>query len=95
VSRAVDRYVEVYDLAGAAVRLEWYPRMDVLAEVEGSPAAIEGAIAATGLPRSAFTADSLSAFVRRFEKRTGRRAAVALAELDGRPPRWATGDAAP
>ena len=36
-----------------------------------TPAAIERAIAATGIPRDEFTAESLTEFVRRFEERTG------------------------
>lgn len=74
---AIDRDIEVYDLGGAAVRLEWYPDMDTLLEVEGAPAAIEDAISATGIGRDAFTAESLTEFVRRFEARTGRAATLA------------------
>lgn len=87
-SHAIDRYVELYELDGAVVRLEWYPRMDVLVEVEGAPAAIERAIRATGIPRGDFTAEPLVEFVRRYEPRTGRRAALSLAELGGEPPSW-------
>ena len=71
------REVEVFDLAGATVRTERYPLMDPLVEVEGEPAAIERAIAASGIPRSEFTADSLSEFVRRFELRNGAPALLA------------------
>ena len=39
---------------------------------KGTPAAIERAIAASGIPRSEFTAESLAEFVRRFEERSGR-----------------------
>jgi len=53
--------------AGAMVRLEWFPRMDQLIEVEGTPEAIERAVAATGIPRDRFSADSLAEFVRRYE----------------------------
>ena len=67
VVHAIDREVEVLELDGATLRLERYPRMDPLLEVEGEPAAIERAIAATGIDRAAFTADSLAEFVRRFE----------------------------
>ncbi len=73
----VDREVEVYQLGGAMVRLETYPRMDVLLEVEGEPEAIERAIAALALPRASFTAEPLSAFVARYEARDGRAAVVA------------------
>jgi adenylate cyclase class IV len=71
VVHAIDRDVEIYDLDGATVRLEAYPRMDPLLEVEGEPAAIERAIHATGIDRADFSADSLAEFVRRFESRTG------------------------
>jgi adenylate cyclase class IV len=77
VVHAIDRDVEVYDLAGATVRIEHYPAMDPLLEVEGLPDAIERAIRATGIPRSAFTAESLGEFVRRYEARTGRLAVLA------------------
>jgi adenylate cyclase class IV len=77
VVHAIDREVEVLDLAGATVRLEHYPDMDPLVEIEGSPPAIERAIAASGIAREAFTAESLAEFVRRFEARTGRPARLA------------------
>jgi adenylate cyclase class IV len=77
VVHAIDRDVEVYDLGGASVRLERYPRMDPLLEVEGDPAAIERAIRATGIDRGAFCADPLAEFVLRFETRTGRPAILA------------------
>lgn len=88
VVEAIDRYVEYYSLEGATIRLEWYPRMDVLLEIEGAPEAIERAVAATGLPREAFTADALVGFVARWEAREGRPAATALAQLGGEPPSW-------
>ena len=84
---AIDRWIEEYDLAGAMIRIEWYPRMDVLLEVEGDPAMIERAIAATGLPRSSFLPDALADFVSRYDAR-GRRAAVSLAELGEGRPSW-------
>lgn len=77
----IEREIETWDLGEATARLEQYPRMDVLVEVEGEPAAIERVIAASGIPRSAFTAEPLVEFVRRFEERTG-----APAELAGGPP---------
>jgi adenylate cyclase class IV len=86
---AIDRYVEYYDVGGATVRLEWYPRMDVLVEVEGAPAAIERAVAATGLPRRAFTAEPLAAFVARWEARAGHPAATSAAALGAEAPAWA------
>jgi len=76
VIEAIDRDIWEYELDGATIRFERYPRMDALVEIEGAPDAIERAIAATGLPRDGFTAERLSDFVRRFESRTGWRAAV-------------------
>lgn len=84
---AIDRFVETYRVGDASVRLEWYPRMDVLVEVEGTPAGIEAAIAATGLPRAEFTAEPLAVFTRRFAERGGR-PALALDELESESPAW-------
>jgi adenylate cyclase class IV len=72
----IDRAVEQYRLGEATVRLEWYPAMDVLVEVEGPPEEIERAIAATGLPREAFLPESLPYFTAAYEERTGRVARV-------------------
>ena len=41
VTHAIDRAVEVYQLGATVARLEWYPRMDVLVEIEGPPEGIE------------------------------------------------------
>ncbi len=76
----IDRAIEQYNLGGATLRLEWYPAMDVLLEVEGAPDEIERAIAATGLPRESFLAESLPYFKEAYEKRTGRTARVSRAE---------------
>lgn len=83
VTREIDRDIEQYELRDATVRFERYPRMDVLVEVEGSPAAIEAAIVDVGLPRAGFSADRLPAFVARFQARTGERAAICDRELRG------------
>ena len=83
VTMAIDRDVWQYDLDGATVRFERYPRMDDLVEVEGSREAIEHAIDVLALPRESFTADRLRDFVARFETRTGQRAALSAAELAG------------
>ena len=72
VSLVIERSVEVYRLFGAVLRLEWYPAMDVLLEVEGAPAAMERAIAATGLPRAGFLPESLDYFLAAYRARTGR-----------------------
>jgi predicted adenylyl cyclase CyaB len=78
VVHSIHRAITIYRLGEATVRLEHYARMDVLVEVEGTPAAIEHAITVSGIPRERYMADSLTEFVTRFEKRTG------LAALVGR-----------
>lgn len=87
--QAVERYVEYYHLGDTDARLEWYPRMDVLIEVEGEEAGIEAALAVIGLPRDAFTPEPLRCFAERYGARTGRSAALAVAELLGdEVPSW-------
>ena len=83
VTIAIDRVIVQYDLGGAMVRFERYPRMDDLVEVEGTPAEIERAIAALGMPRDGFTSERLPDFVRRYEARSGKQAALSDAELRG------------
>ena len=83
ITMQIDRAIWQYELEGAIVRFEQYPRMDDLVEVEGTPEAIERAITVLGLERNAFTAERLPDFVRRFEARTGRAAALSDAELAG------------
>lgn len=83
VVREIEREIAQYSLAGATVRFERYPRMDDLVEVEGTPDAIEKAIALIGLPRSEFTTGRLVDFVVAFEQRTGSRAAISSRELAG------------
>jgi adenylate cyclase class IV len=90
VIHAIDRWVEVFELGGTVVRLEGYPRMDDLVEVEGEPEAIERAIAVMGIPRSEFTADSLIQFVERYQARTGRPAVLAASGGAIHPPAWAS-----
>ena len=83
VTMAIDREIWQYELCDATVRFERYPRMDDLVEVEGAPTAIEAAIDALRLPRETFTSERLPDFVRRFEERTGKQAALSDAELTG------------
>ncbi len=83
VTIAIDREIVQYDYRGAMIRFERYPRLDDLVEVEGTTEQIERAIVALGLPREGFTSDRLPDFVRRYEARTGLRAALSQAELDG------------
>jgi predicted adenylyl cyclase CyaB len=85
VCQAIDREIMQYDMNGTIIRFERYPRMDDLVEVEGTPAGIERAVAVLGIPRSEFTAERLPKFVRRFEARTGERAALSRRELAGAP----------
>ncbi len=81
VVNEIDRRIVQYELGGATIRFEEYPRMDTLVEVEGSPEAIENAIVALGMSRGEFTNDSLSAFVGRFERRTGVIAATSESDI--------------
>ena len=83
VTMAIDREIAQFDLHGAIVRFERYPRMDDLVEVEGDPASIERAIALLGMRRAEFTADSLATFVQRYEDRTGVAAVLSDAGLPG------------
>ena len=83
VTRVIDREIAQYEVAGAVVRFERYPRMDDLVEVEGSPEHIERAIGVLGIARDAFTSERLPQFVRRYQERTGRQAALCAEELDG------------
>jgi adenylate cyclase, class 2 len=83
VTMRIDRAIWQYQLHGAIVRFERYPRMDDLVEVEGDPGPIEAAISALGLPRDSFTPERLPEFAHRFEARTGQTAALSDAELAG------------
>ena len=79
----IDREIAQYQLGGATIRFEVYPRMDALVEVEGEPAAIESAIDAIGLPRGTFSNRRLADFVLDFERRTGVQAAVCDRDMEG------------
>ena len=83
VTMEIDREIAQYELLGATIRFETYPRMDVLVEVEGVPDAIEQAIEALGMSRGEFTSERLLSFVSRFERRTGVRSALCESELSG------------
>ena len=93
VCDAIDRCVTYHEVAGAAVRIEWYPQMDVLVEVEGTPEAIERAVAATGIPRAEFNADRLLDFAARYRERTGKEPVLRLDALGPNEapgwPKWA------
>lgn len=81
ITMSIDRMVWQYEVQGATVRFERYPRMDDLVEVEGGIESIEKAIGCLGLPREGFTSERLRDFVWRYETRTGQRAAVSEAAL--------------
>jgi len=83
VVKEIEREIAQYELSGAIVRFEQYPRMDPLVEVEGPPDAIENAIEIIGLPRVGFTVGRLPEFVANYEMRTGQRAALSERELSG------------
>lgn len=83
ITREIDRQITQYELDGATIRFETYPRMDTLIEVEGEPDAIEAAITALQMVRGQFTSERLADFVARFEQRTGVQAAVSDRELEG------------
>jgi adenylate cyclase class IV len=85
---AIDRYVEVFELGGTVARLEWYPRMDVLVEIEGAPDGIEEVIGLSGIPRAEFLADALASFSQRYSSRTGHAAILAENDLVGEQPGW-------
>ena len=76
VTMEIDRHIWQYEIGGATVRLERYPRMDDLVEVEGSAENIERAIERLGIARAGFTSDRLRDFVARYEARTGEKAFV-------------------
>lgn len=86
---SIDRYVEVYELDGTVARIEWFPRMDVLVEIEGTPEGIERLIRLSGLARESCVAESLASFTRRFEERTGQPGILAEDRLAGAVPTWA------
>jgi predicted adenylyl cyclase CyaB len=83
VTREIEREILTFHCRGAIVRFERFPRMDTLVEVEGAPETIEAAIVVLGIPRAGFTSERLAEFVRRYERRTGQRAALCARELAG------------
>lgn len=80
VAMAIDRRIAVYETDSVHVRIEQYPDMDTLIEIEGEPDAIERCIADVGLPRSSWVPWRLQEFVGRYEARTGRVARLASEE---------------
>ncbi len=84
----IERYVEYYRFSEADIRLEWYPRMDVLIEVEGEHRSIEAALEVIGLPRASYSAEALPVFAERYAARTGTPAALSLEALGSDVPSW-------
>lgn len=78
-TRTIEREIRQYRLDGTVVRMEHYPEMDDLVEVEGEAADIERAITQLGIPRDAFSSESLAQFIMRFEQRTGKQAVTGRA----------------
>lgn len=83
VIREIDREIEQFEVQGTTCRVERYPRMDVLMEVEGEPVAIEAVITLAELARADFSSERLPEFIVRYEARTGERAAICRRELTG------------
>lgn len=83
VIREIDREIEQFEVQGTTCRVERYPRMDVLMEIEGEPETIETVIALAGMTRADFTSERLPEFILRYEARTGERAAICRRELTG------------
>lgn len=84
----IERYVEYYHSGATVIRIEWYPRMDTLVEIEGDASGIAQGIRMSGLPAESFSADALAGFVARFQERTGTQAVLAQAELGQEAPTW-------
>ena len=80
---AIDRRIALYRKAGVHVRVEEYPAMDTLVEIEGEPEHVEACLGELGLPRERWKPWPLSEFVRRYEERTGRKARLARLAADG------------
>ena len=85
ITLAIDRRVELYEKGGVRVRIEAYPRMDTLVEIEGDPHAVDERLPELGLPREAWKPWGLPEFVRRYEERTGLAARLATAADDNGP----------
>lgn len=85
VTLSIDRRIERYEKEGVEVRIEEYPGMDVLAEIEGPPARVRKRLHELGLPPDAWKPWPLKEFVRRYEERTGRTARLVRG---GEPGAW-------
>jgi adenylate cyclase class IV len=79
---ALDREIAVFAKGGVWARIERYPAMDTLIELEGDPADVEACIEELGLPREAWKPWPLGVFIQQYEERTG--GAARLCEEDHR-----------
>lgn len=77
ITLTIDRRVAIYEKGRVIARIEAYPAMDVLVELEGDPERVEARFADLGLPREAWKPWPLEEFVRRYENRTGSEARLA------------------
>ena len=82
VTLAIDRHIALYAKGAVSVRIETYPAMDTLVELEGAPRDVESRVAEFGLPRDAWKPWPLDEFVRQYEARTGGNALLATETLD-------------
>jgi len=83
VALVLDRRIEVWEKDGVVVRIEEYPEMDVLAEIEGDPDAVEARLGELELPREPWKPWPLARFVEAFEARTGRTARLSREDARG------------
>lgn len=82
VTRRIDRRIRLFVQGGVSVRVEEYPRMDVLVELEGPPSEVQERIPELGIEEGEWKPWPLPEFVRRFEERTGREALLHRDETD-------------
>ena len=83
VTQAIDREIKQFSLDGATVRMEHFPRMDDLVEVEGDEDSIERSIRRLGMARDDICADHLAAFPARYAARTGQPAIIGPPAVGG------------
>lgn len=74
VTDRIDRRIRLYVRGGVSARVEEYPEMDVLVELEGPPEEVRERMDETGLAADRWKPWPLPEFVRRYEERTGREA---------------------
>lgn len=69
----IDRRVELYRIRDVLIRLEFFPEMDDLVEIEGPRDQLEDVIRALGMRRSDFNNKGQEYFFRAYEERTERK----------------------